>query len=266
MSGSFERDLCSSINELKFSPEAKDRLANAIIQHGSDLKKSEEKQNMNRFTFGKIAAVAAACILATTGVAVYARGFITRWTTSSFADDYKYTYARKDQLIKESGIDADMPETFSNGYTFEKAAILKVEGSDDDGSVLEDFPQIDIHYTNNDGKNINLCIEDASHADSDDREHTSTRQINGIAVNYDLDEYLFLPPSYEEKGLDPETQKRLDNDTHFFVSIGTEKVEHQQFSNISFIKGGSHYLICGFDTDLTEDDLFDMASEIIALD
>ncbi len=71
---------------------------------------------------------------------------------------------------------------------------------------------------------------------------------------------------YVSKMLDPETQERLDNDTHFFVSIGTEKVEHQQFSNISFIKGGSHYLICGFDTDLTEDDLFDMASEIIALD
>ncbi len=33
-------------------------------------------------------------------------------------------------------------------------------------------------------------------------------------------EYVFLPPSAEENGLSSEMQERLDNDPHFYVSIG----------------------------------------------
>lgn len=119
---------------------------------------------------------------------------------------------------------------------------------------------------NDDQDSIRLSIQDASHATSESTSHTETREIGGISVNYDLDEYVFLPPSAEETGLSPEMQERSENDPHFFIGYGSDAEEHSYFSNISFVKDGVFYLIYGHDTNLKADDLFTMSSEIINMD
>ncbi len=263
MSDSFERQFQNSMDHLMFSPSEKERMIRKINAKTNQERK--DKIIMKKWTLGKVAAVAAIVVAASSGV-VYAASVITGTAVHADASDYKYTYEKSDKMLRKAGIDADIPESFSNGYSFDKAAILNPEGMDDTGAVVETWPEIDINYVNDDQDGIRLSIQDASHASSESAAHTETREINGIPVNYDLDEYVFLPPSAEETGLSPEMQERSENDPHFFIGYGSDAEEHSYFSNVSFVKDGVFYLIYGHNTNLTADDLFTMSSEIINMD
>lgn len=263
MSDRFEEQFRNTMDHLMFSPSEKSRLIEKI--NAKTKQESEGKTIMKKWTLGKIAAVAAIVVAASGGV-VYASSVITGTAVHADTSDYKYTYETSDIMLKKAELDADIPESFSNGYHFDKAAVLNTEGMDDTGAVVETWPEIDISYLNDAQDSISLSLQDASHAAGESTSHTETREIGGIFVNYDLDEYVFLPPSAEEDGLSPEMQERSENDPHFFIGYGSDAEEHSFFSNISFVKDGVFYLIYGHNTKLTADDLFAMCSEIINMD
>lgn len=86
--------------------------------------------------------------------------------------------------------------------------------------------------------------------------------VGDVVVKYSLDEYLFLPPSQEGQ-VSQELLDRMENDDHFFISYGSDQEETQMITNLSFDADGVHYCLMTFDTSLTVDELFDMASELI---
>lgn len=89
--------------------------------------------------------------------------------------------------------------------------------------------------------NLYLSIEDAAYSSGINYDTaTMIREIKGIQVVYNLDEYVFLPPEAEEE-------------------------EHSLHSGIVFIKDGIYYHLFGMDTDLTADDFFAMATDFIDL-
>ena len=263
MSDSLERQFQNAMDRLMFSPSEKNRIVEKI--NAKTKQESGEKNIMKKWTLGKVAAVAAIVVAASGGV-VYAASVITGTSVHANVSDYKYTYEQSEQMEKKAGIDADIPESFSTGYSFDKAAILAPEGLDDTGSVVDTWSEIDVNYVNEAQDTISLSIQDAVHASGESTSHTETREVGGVTVNYDLDEYVFLPPSAEETGLSPEIQERLENDPHFFIGYGSDTEEHTFFSNISFVKDGVFYLLYGHDTSLSADDLFTMSSEIINMD
>ena len=262
MSDNFERQIKNSMDALMFSPEEKERIKNRIMEQNHAKTESEDKTIMKKWSLGK-AVAAAAIVLAASGGVVYAASVISRTEVSVTDSDYKYTYDSSDKMLKEAGIDASLPESFSTGYTFDEGAVLKVEGIDDTGAAVKSWPEVTVNYINGDKNIIYLSIEDASCEPKDIAEHTESREIDGITVNFDLDEFVSLPPSAEETGLSSEMQERVDNDPHFFVNYGSEKEEHSMFSNISFVKNGVYYLLSGQDTKLSADDFFTMCSELI---
>ena len=87
---------------------------------------------------------------------------------------------------------------------FDEGAVLKVEGTDDTGAAVGNWPEVDVHYINEDKDVIYLSLEDASREPKDAADHTESREIGGITVNFDLDEFVSLPPNAEEAGLSPE--------------------------------------------------------------
>lgn len=262
MSRDYEKEFNKSIESLRFSSDAKKRLYDRLIC--SDTKRSErEDRVMKKWTLPKIAAVAVATLFMTGGVAFAAGQIVSTYSRASIFD-YKYDHDDTDLINTKAGIEAIMPNEFSTGFAFDKAAVLNVDGKDTDGNTVSSWPEINIVYVNPANEKLSLSIEDAAFSSGIDYETaTMIKEINGIQVVYNLDEYLFLPPSAEENGLSQELQERLDNDPHFYVSIGSAEEEHSFHRGVVFIKDDIYYHLFGMDTDLTADDFFSMAADII---
>ncbi len=259
----YEKEFNKSIEGLHFSSETRKRLYGRLIC--SDIKRSEREDHiMKKWTLSKIAAAVVASLALTGGVALAAGQIVSTYSGASIFD-YKYDHDDADLINSKAGIEAIMPDEFSTGFTFDKAAVLNVDGKDAEGNTVSSWPEINVVYVNPAKEKLSLNIEDAAYSSGIDYETaTMIREIKGIQVVYNLDEYVFLPPSAEENGLSQELQERLDNDPHFYVSIGSAEEEHSFHSGVVFIKDDIYYHLFGMDTDLTAEDFFSMAADIIS--
>lgn len=264
MSDNYERQFRAAMDDLQFSSRDKERMSRNLLWHEQ---RTEEREvaTMKKWRLSKVAVIALALLVVTGGVA-YASGFIAYISNSVSGKDYKYTYEKMDRAMDEASIDVDFPKTFNNGYKFRKAAVIENHGEDENRNTIKTWPEIDAEYVNASNNKINLSAEDAENRDDNLTEDMQTCEISGITVSYNLDEYVVLPGRVEEEGLSPEMQERVSNDPHFHVSYGSDKEEHSYFSHADFVKDGVHYMIYGYDVDLSVDDLFDMCEEIIKMD
>ena len=264
MSDNYERQFKAAMDDLHFSSGDKDRLIRNLLRQEHRIKE-REVVSMKKMRLGKVAAVAVALLVVTGGVA-YASGIIEYISNSVSGADYKYTYEKLDKAMDEAAIDVDFPKTFNNDYKFKKAAVIENKGEDENGGIIKTWPEIDAEYIKAGDNKINLSAEDAANCNEKSEENIETREIGGITVNYNVDEYVMLPGSAEEEGLSPDMQERLKNDSHFHVSFGSDKEEHSYFSRASFVKDGVQYMIYGYDVDLSADDFFSMCAEIIEME
>ena len=60
-----------------------------------------------------------------------------------------------------------------------------------------------------------------------------------------------------------EELKREETDDHFFISYGSDERETYYASSAAFDMADVHYCIMTFDENITSDELFGMAEEII---
>ena len=85
---------------------------------------------------------------------------------------------------------------------------------------------------------------------------------NYLQHTYDCDDiYLNLPG--DERPTEEELQ-RTETDEHFFISDGSDERYTSFVSGIDFEINGIAYVMIGFDVEMTADELFEMAEEIIA--
>ena len=73
-------------------------------------------------------------------------------------------------------------------------------------------------------------------------------------------ECLNLPVDEEPS---EEELEREEKDRHFSISVGSDERYTDYLSSIDFEMDGISYVLIGFDLDMTQDELFDMAKEII---
>ncbi len=66
-----------------------------------------------------------------------------------------------------------------------------------------------------------------------------------------------------EKATDEELM-RDETDEHFFISSGSDVRETYYVSSVDFELDGITYILMGFDLDMTADELFGMAEEMLA--
>ena len=254
MSRAFKEEFRESMNELRFQTEDKDRLRRQLVWSQNRIS-GNEGLNMKKWTLKKIAAAVAVCVLMT-GVTVFAAGKISTYFASSKSGyDYKTTAeinAEKDAKMPE------IPEKIGNGFLFDGGNKVLVKGVDDAGNTIGKWEDIHATYKAGD-KTITLSLS-MHPGDKEGRSSTETRNIDGISVRYDNDEYLYLPD--ENVQLDLTTQERLKNDDHFFVSYGSEKEETGNQQSVSFKRDGVDYLVYTSD-DMSKEDLFQIATELL---
>lgn len=56
------------------------------------------------------------------------------------------------------------------------------------------------------------------------------------------------------------------DDPHFEISYGSEEVEEKTYSGISFVAGGMIYNLFAWDCDMTKEEWYQMAKELLVAD
>ena len=254
------------MNRLHFSSDDKDKMYQKLMESIQDSKEREEKY-MKKWSLSKIAAVAAACLMIT-GVTALAESKITT-IEGNTRSGYDYntitemTSAQTNINDKQDKVMPAFPETIGNGYAFDGGNTTHEREKDYHGNIIDTWDNLDGAYKNNAGNTIYLSMSYKSlFSDEKTPSDTEARDIEGITVSYNYDEYLFLPDGEDNKELDSDVKARLDSDDHFHVSYGSDKPETAYFSSVSFTKEGINISIYSFD-DVTSDELFSIAEELI---
>lgn len=240
---------CGSITP---SRDLKDRIDREILES------QKEAGNMKRFSMKKLViGVAAGCLLLSGGV--FAAGRVVSLSSHSYLGDAYKSYGDMDKAQAKLGYPADTVEEFANGYRFDKMFVDDVNGTDEDGNVIYTFKDLQISYKKSGEQAVWLSAAKPVEQQVRKGAPEATRQVEGITLYYDETTYKFVPPSYE---LTEEDQANLERDD-FTISYGTDEVEVQKSSNVTWEKDGVFYNLSGFDLNLSSDEMFDMAEEIM---
>jgi hypothetical protein len=164
------------------------------------------------------------------------------------------------KLEEKAGIDITAVESFSNGYIFKRMEVEEAKTQDKEGNDLRHFNEISVDYEKEGGPDMYFHTYPAEMYGEAPEGDTAVKEIEGITVYYNYSEYLNLPvdeePSQEER-------EREANERNFFISIGSDERYTSYTNSVNFEIDGISYCLLSFDVEMTADELFDMAEEII---
>ncbi len=248
--------LKDAVSELFPSEELKERIDAAVS--ASDMGTEREKK-MRKKNVVKAAVVALACV-ALSGSTVYAVGQASGWYGSSTA--YEYTaYSDLEKAAKKADLTLNLPEEFSNGYTFAYASVSEFGEQDELGNAMSSYKGVDVSYSRGE-ESVIVTVEPPVGEDYGDDAIEEREIAPGVTAYYDCHEMLILPN--EDYELSPEDKERQENDPKFWVSYGSDQEERKIMSDVAFVMDGQNYLLMAVDSSLTAEDLFAMAGEIAA--
>lgn len=218
---------------------------------------NREEKNMRSFRIKKVAIVAIACALCLVPVA-FAAGQVTSLVSHSNIFNRCKDYSKLEKQEEKLGYKVNVIEEFSNGYKFDEMEVQDVKGMDDTNNVVETYKELCVEYFNKEGKNVALFAEQR-HAEGEDRKPVKTLQCEDTTLNYYLDTYKFVPVDYELTEEDKKNEERED----YYISYGSDEVEISMASFVTWEKDGVYYNLLTFDTDMTADEMLQMATELL---
>ena len=259
MNGNMIDEYKESMGRVKFSDETKEQMVQSMmkissIQNGGAMKK--------KLSIKKAVIIAAACVMAIGGSAFAYNGIVANRYVSNRIGSETTSFEDIARLKKETGVDIAAVETFSNGYAFKDMYIMDMGDTDENENEIRSYAGINVTYEKVGCPDVFLDIS-PNFGEEVGQNAQKTRQVDGITLNYSVDEYLFLPPSFEGN-VSEEDLKRQEEDKHFFISFGSEARETVFYTNLEFVMDGNTYILMTDDTTLSADEMFAMAEEIIA--
>ena len=267
MQNEFEAKLTESMNGLTFSSGEKERMISRLADSEAGAPKRKESV-MKKWTLPKVAAIAAA-LITISGGAAYASGHITGASSSVSTEDYKYTYETMNDAYAEAGFTAVTPEAFSTGYTMEAAAVIKINGEDDEGRAIATWNSINISYTNAADEKVMLDAEQTVNVSltggaEGTFDYYSVKMLSGRKISF-RDSLEDRHTCVVRKSLPADIQERLDTDPTFYVGFGSvDEITYFDHDAVSFVKDDISYFFYANDRSITAEELFSMAEEIIA--
>ena len=209
-----------------------------------------------RRPWGKRAA--AACLVA----AVMVTGAVAATSLAGVGghswNNERMTYEEACAELAEGG---KLPESFSNGFAYKNAVHVYSEATGDEGDTLGEWVEIDAEYRR-EGKMISLNVSETNGSDFFEEKFPAdaAREFDGVTVRYDEDTYKAVPPDYQPT----EEEQAAVNEGSLQIGYGASDITEQTAQTVSWAQDGVKYSIFGFDLDMTEEELFEMAQEVIA--
>ena len=177
---------------------------------------------------------------------------MTHYTSSQFSD--------MDKVMDKAGFRMDVKESFTSGFTFEKAYVEETRGLDENGREVLKYREVQVNYRNADG--IRLCLfahPDMEELTDSDSPVAQTAQIGGVTVSYYRDHYKFVPANYELS----EAEKQWEAIPGNYISYGSDAVEESDVCFACWEKDGVRYTIMDSGAKVTPQTLFAMAKELM---
>ena len=202
-----------------------------------------------------VVALAAICVLGS--MTAFAVGKITGITSHSSRYDEVHTYEQALELQKKHGPAVHFPEEFSNGYTFSAAVPEYYETTDDNGNKVGTGSNLSVTYAKDGNENVTFSAE-TDLGESDDPTEEKTLD-DGTTLRFYKTTNKFVPGNYELT----EEDKKAQETGHFNLAYGSDKVEIQTSYMVEWNMDGQGYYLFIFGEDLSADEMFGMAEEII---
>ena len=251
------KEYIESMSLIKLSDEKKEKMISDLTKISPIRKEGTMKK---RLGVKKTAIIVAACIMVF-GVTAGAAGVATSIVSWNRIDTRTSNFEDLSKIEEKAGMDIAAIESFSNGYTFKHMEVEEAKTQDAEGNDLRHFKGIDLTYIKEGCPDIYIGMNPAEMFSGSYDSDTAAKEIDGVTVHYNYDEYLNLPDG--ERPTEEELQ-RAETDKHFYISDGGSDPRYTSYvSTASFEIDGIIYCILGFDLDMTADELFDMAEEII---
>lgn len=202
-----------------------------------------------------VVALAAICVLGS--MTAFAVGKITGVTSHSGRYDEVHTYEQALELQKKHGPAINFPKEFSNGYTFSTAVPEYYETTDDSGNKVGTGSTLSITYAKDGKENVTFSAgTDLGESDTPNEEKTLD---DGTTLRFYKTINKFVPVNYELT----EEDKQAQEAGHFNLAYGSDKVEIQTSYMVEWDMDDQGYYLFKFGEELSADEMFGMAEEII---
>ena len=219
---------------LAIGPEQTERMCRGVYQ------RIEEEGSMRKtWNIRKTVVVAAAVCLVGAMTAVAAGQVKTAISSSSHAEDFT-EYSQLAEKEEQLGLKTKAPEAFSNGYRFAYGTPVYSRGEDEQGNVVKEQQDLSLMYSKE-----NMADQTAVH--------------EGITLKYSQDHYRMVPPDYEPSA----EEKAQEAAGELVISYGTDRVIDQTAQTLTWEDNGQFYTLLGFDVEMTPEEFYQMAGEII---
>lgn len=205
----------------------------------------------------KISVIAAVAVLALGTTVFAAGGIISNWYSSSSSDPEYRSLPTAQQVRKDIGYDAVLISEFENGYAFKDGSIVNNDLADEDGNSVEKFKSVSFDYEKDGDKVIFSQDKFNSKIDIDG---SVVKNVNGTDVYYYSYTNKFVPADYKMTDED----KKAEADGELVFSYGSDKVKIVQIQAVTWVKDGMQYQLMQMDGSLSQDDLVEMAEEVIS--
>ncbi len=203
-----------------------------------------------------VAAIAAALCLTT--ATCFAFGKIGSFEGHSYrAGDEFPSITKMEQVLN---VHPNMVENFSNGFQFTHYSVGEESSRDENGVMLETKPRVSLQYENDAKQWIALDIRPVFTGEVFGNKKATAITYGDITLYYFVQHHKFVPVNYE---VTPEDQARMDAG-ELAMGYGADTVEECDMTNISWVEDGMYYSLIGQDLDLDEDDMVQMATEVIS--
>ena len=207
----------------------------------------------------KLAAVCMVAALAVTG-AVAGSG-VVGWYSSTMLNQSWTDFAETAEYVQEHVPGAKYVASFSNGYTFDKGYEDAVDKKDESGNTLGSFTGIMLTYEKN-GADLTLHAEPVQEEGEYTSPYDDVRTVAGTEVYYREMKGITLPP---DGSIEPTAEEQAAFERgEINIAYGSTEREEDTFYRVAWIEDGISYSIYTYDPgDLTENDFFQMAQEVI---
>lgn len=252
-----EREMQEMLHRCAEGMKAPDQLKTRI---DFAIKNGETPHKVRRPFAKRLAAVALVAAVAVTG-AVAGSG-VKGWYSSTWVDQNWTDFAQTASYVQEHVPGAKYVESFSNGYTFDKGYEDTVDKRDENGNTLGSFTGVLLCYEKA-GTELTLEAEPVQEDGEYTSPYDSVRTVGDTEVHYRTMKDITLPPDHSIQPTEEEQAAFARGEIN--IAYGSSEREEKTFYRVSWIENGIAYSIYTFDPgDLTEDDFFQMAQEIIA--
>ncbi len=233
-----------------------DRIKRNINQLLANSQYKEERR-MKYVSIKKLSVAGIAVALLSASM-IFASGQVTSLVSTSNLFMRCKDYSKLSKQEEKLGYNVEVIESFSNGYNFKEMEVGKVKGLDDLGNTVEIYKELDVQYVHKSGKQISIHMNQRN-VGRGFRTPVQTLKCGETTLYYYRDTYKFVPVDYVLTKEDKINLERED----YEISSGSEKVELSIMSSVEWEKDGVRYHLLAIDTDMTSNEMLNMASEII---